>query len=115
MKKTITLFICLFSLSLATWAQDKTVTGKVTSSQDKLGIPGVSILEPGTTNGTVSDIDGKYSIKVKSTTTQLRFSGTGLTTRTVDIPASNSLDLTMQPDVQKIGEVVVTALGIKRE
>gem|GEM_PF-5546772 len=42
MKKTITLFICLISLSLATWAQDKTVTGKVTSSQDKLGIPGVS-------------------------------------------------------------------------
>ena len=59
------------------------------------------------------DIDGKYSIKVKSTTTQLRFSGTGLVTCTVDIPATNKLtDITMAADVQKIGEVVVTALGV---
>src|SRR5690606_32533152 len=68
-----------------------------------------------TTNGAVTDIDGKYSIMVKSTTTQLRFSGTGLVTQTLNIPASNSLDVTMSQDVQKIGEVVVTALGVKRE
>ena len=115
MRKTITLFLSLFVLSLAALAQERTVTGKVISSADKLGIPGVSVVEPGTTNGAVTDIDGKYSIMVKSTTTQLRFSGTGLVTQTLNIPASNSLDVTMSQDVQKIGEVVVTALGVKRE
>lgn len=115
MKKTITLFLFLFAISLQIFAQDRTVTGTVTSAQDKMGIPGVSVVEPGTTNGAVTDIDGKFSVTVKATTTQLKFSGTGLITQTVDIPATNVIAIAMQQDVQKLGEVVVTALGVSRE
>jgi TonB-linked SusC/RagA family outer membrane protein len=115
MRKTITLFLMLFAVTLQVWAQQRTVTGTVTSAQDKMGIPGVSVVEMGTTNGVVTDIDGKFSLSVSETTTQLRFSGTGLVTQTLAIPSNDMLTVTMEQDVQKLGEVVVTALGVSRE
>ena len=55
-------------------AQDRTITGKVISSQDNLGIPGVSIIVPGTSSGTVTDIDGNYKLTVGADVKTLRFS-----------------------------------------
>lgn len=117
MRKVITLFALILAfVSLQVHAQDRTITGKVISSQDNLGIPGVSVVEVGNSkNGTVTDIDGKYSVKVSATATQIQFSSMGMKTMVVKLGASNSVDLTMEPDAKKLNEVVVTANAITRE
>jgi TonB-linked SusC/RagA family outer membrane protein len=116
MKKTITLLALLFVfVCMRTSAQDRTITGKVTSSTDNQGIPGVAIVVVGTTTGTTTDIDGKYSLTVPATAKQIRISGVGLKTKIVDIGTSDMMDVVMQPDVLKLDEVVITALGISRE
>ena len=97
------------------FAQERTITGMVTSSEDKKGIPGVSVVEMGTTNGTTTDIDGKYKLTVGATGKQLQFTGVGLKSQTLDIGATDALDVLMEPDILKLNEVVVTALGISRE
>lgn len=116
MRKQITLFalLCVF-ISMQTFAQDRTLTGKVTSSQDNLGIPGASVVVVGTTIGTTTDIDGNYKLNVPANAKQLKFSGVGLKSKTVDIGSSNSMDMAMDNDVMKLDEVVVTALGIAKE
>ncbi|GLU52669.1 SusC/RagA family TonB-linked outer membrane protein [Dyadobacter frigoris] len=88
------------------WAQTKgPLTGTVKAS-DGLTLPGVSILEKGTTNGAITDVDGKYSIAVSATAT-LVFSYVGMIAQ--ELPAGNSskLDVTLQYDSKNLGEVVV--------
>ena len=116
MRKQITLFawLCVF-VCMQSFAQDRTLTGKVTSSADNLGIPGVSVVVEGTTIGTTTDIDGNYKLNVPATAKQLKFSGVGLKSKTMDITASTSMDVLMDNDVLKLDEVVVTALGISKE
>ena len=96
-----------------TFAQDKTISGTV-SDVSGLPLPGVNILVKGTTNGTQTDFDGKYSINAKSGDV-LSFSYLGLKTQEVTVGSSNSINVTMQEDASVLDEVVVTALGIKRE
>src|SRR5438067_11103043 len=116
MKKTITLLVLLLAfVCMRATAQDRTISGKVTSSQDNLGIPGVAVVVVGTTVGTTTDIDGNYHLTVPSTAKQLRYSGVGMKSKTVDLGSSNAMDLVMEPDVLKLDEVVVTALGVSRE
>ncbi|MBL0103872.1 MAG: SusC/RagA family TonB-linked outer membrane protein [Bacteroidetes bacterium] len=115
MRKAITLFAFMLAfLSLQVHAQDRTISGKVISSQDNMGIPGVSIIIPGTTTGTTTDIDGAYRIGIPSGTKQLQFSGVGLTTKLIDLGESNTVNVTMDGNVM-LNPVVVTALGVKRE
>lgn len=116
MRKFITLS-ALFLLFVCTnlLAQDRQIMGKVTSSQDNLGIPGVTVIVTGTTIGATTDIDGNYKISVPKSAKSLRFSGIGMKTKDVSIGAANTIDIVMDPDVMKLDEVVVTALGIKRE
>src|SRR5680860_1692368 len=82
MKKNYTsLKTILFVLSLFLWlpalAQNKTITGTVTSADDTLGLPGVNVVEKGTTNGVVTDFDGEYSITVSSDNATLVFTYVG--------------------------------------
>ncbi len=116
MRKIFTLLVLLVAfISLKVAAQDRTITGKVTSSQDNMGIPGVSIVVTGTTLGTITDGDGNYKLIAPSTSRQLTFSGVGLKTQTVDLGASDQVSITMENTVTKLDEVVVTALGVSRE
>ena len=96
-----------------TFAQEKTISG-IISDNSGLPIPGVNILVKGTTNGTQSDFDGKFSINGKSGDV-LVFSYLGLKTQQVTVGASNTVNVTMLEDAAVLDEVVVTALGIKRE
>lgn len=96
-----------------TFAQQKTISGTVTDS-DGLPLPGVNILVQGTTTGTQTDFDGKYTIQASEGQT-LIFSYLGLKQETRVIGASNSINVQMQQDAQALDEVVVTALGIKRD
>jgi len=63
-----------------------TVTGKVVSAEDGSPLPGVAILEQGTTNGTITNLDGDYTLKVSSPNASLVFSFVGMETQTIPIP-----------------------------
>src|SRR5262245_43493917 len=116
MRKQITLIALLLAfLCMQATAQERNLSGKVTSSQDNLGITGVSVVVVGTTTGTSTDIDGNYKLTVPQGTKQLQFSGVGLATQVVDLGASDAINVVMLPDVKTLNPVVVTALGISRE
>ncbi len=114
MKKfLLTCFALVFALSL--WAQDRTVSGKVTSSEDGSALPGVNVVIKGTTNGTVTDSEGSFSLSVVGSNQSLVFSFIGLTTQEVAIGERTVVDVQLSLDVQQLTEVVVTAIGLERE
>ncbi len=116
MRKAFTLFALLLAfLTMQVSAQERTITGKVISSQDNLGIPGTSVVVTGTTIGTLTDIDGNYKLNVPAETKAIRFTSVGMKSKTVELTAANVIDVTLDLDVLKLDEVVVTALGIKTE
>ncbi len=90
--------------------QGITVSGKIISSDDNSAMPGVNIIEKGTTNGTISDVDGKYSLKVGDNAT-LVLSSVGYTTQEIPVNGRAIIDVTMAPDVQALSEVVVIGYG----
>lgn len=106
----ITLVMVLFGHFV--FAQVKTVSGIVTD-QSGLPLPGVSVLEKGTSNGTQTDFDGNYRLETKQGAT-LVFSYVSMVTQEV-IVTSNSINISLKEDVQELEGVVVTALGIKRQ
>ena len=110
-KGLLTLFLAL--IVQISFAQDKSITGAV-SDQDGLPLPGVNIVVQGTTNGTQTDFDGNYAIQASEGQT-LVFSYIGYKNETRPVGASNTVNLQMTEDAQALDEVVVTALGIKRE
>jgi len=115
MKKIVFLFsILLFMGTLFTNAQTRVVTGKVTSAEDGMPIPGVSIVVQGTTIGTVTDMDGNYSLQVPEDALNLIFSFVGMATQEVSIAGRNTINVVMESQTIGVDEVVVTALGIKR-
>jgi len=91
-----------------------TITGKITD-ENQQGLPGVNILVKGTTVGTVTDIDGNYRINAPDDATTLVFSSVGYATEEVEINGQSVINLEMTPDIQALGEVVVTALGIEKD
>ena len=117
MRKKLLLTFTLFLVLLGSvFAQERTITGRVTSAEDGTPMPGVNIIVAGTTNvGTISDVYGRYSIKVPAGNNVLEFSFVGMKTQSVEIGASDVVDAVMETSAEMIGEVVVTALGIKRE
>jgi TonB-linked SusC/RagA family outer membrane protein len=94
------------------FAQEKTVTGKVADASGPL--PGVTVVVKGTNTGTQTDFDGNYSITA-SVGDVLLFSFIGMKNVEVTVGSSNSYDVTMTESAEALEEVVVTALGIKRE
>jgi len=114
--KTGFLLVFILALSICNGiAQTRVITGTVSSSEDKLPIPGVSISAKGTTTGTISDVNGNYSITVPQTTKTLVFSFVGMVTQELEISTSSKIDVELKSDVIGIDEVVVTAMGIKRD
>jgi TonB-linked SusC/RagA family outer membrane protein len=95
-----------------TFAQEKTISGTVTESSGPL--PGVSISVKGTEKGTETDFNGKYSIKADEGEI-LIFSYLGYKTVEKTISTSSIIDITMEEDASILDEIVVTALGIKRD
>ena len=104
------LAVVLVCSAFVGFAQERSVSGKVTSSDDGSGIPGVNILEKGTSNGTVTDSDGNFTISVGSNAT-LVFSFVGYVSQEVAVGAQTSLNVTLQSDVTALSEVVVTGYG----
>ncbi|MDO4214896.1 MAG: SusC/RagA family TonB-linked outer membrane protein [Bacteroidales bacterium] len=114
MKKRIMLFFaCLFAMASMAMAQSK-VSGNVTSSEDGLPIVGASIMVKGTTTGTVTDLDGNFTITgIPSSAKTLVVSYVGMKTKEVAIKAN--LNIVLDPDQEVLEEVVVTAQGLTRK
>lgn len=102
------LLLCLFSITV-TLAQEKNVSGSVTD-QNGMPLPGVNILVKGTTNGTQTDFDGNYSIRV-NVGQVLVFTYIGQKTVERTVGAANTINVQMEEDAQTLEEVVVIAYG----
>src|SRR5690606_30084281 len=113
--KKILLVSFFAALVFGAWAQERTVSGRVTSSEDGAAIPGVNVLLKGTAMGSVTDATGSYSLTVPESGGTLVFSFIGFVTQEVEIGQRSVVDVIMTPDVTQLTEVVVTALGIERE
>ena len=109
-KLSLALVLTLFGIS-AMLAQ-RTIMGTVTGD-DGSALIGTTVLVKGTSTGTITDIDGKYSIRVSGDGNVLVFSFTGFSTEEVAVGASNVVDVTMKSG-QVLEEIVVTALGVSR-
>jgi TonB-linked SusC/RagA family outer membrane protein len=111
MKKLLLTFALLLGLVALAVAQ-RTVTGTVIGD-DGTPLIGASVLVKGTTTGTVTDIDGNYSLRVPADATALLFSYTGFNSMEVALGASNVVDVELKSG-QVLEEIVVTALGVTR-
>lgn len=92
----------------------KTVTGTVTDGSTNQPLPGVNVVIKGTTNGTITDIDGKYQLKIQSNDQTLVFSYVGYTDQEIVVGDQSTIDIILTEDAQALEEVVVTALGVSR-
>jgi TonB-linked SusC/RagA family outer membrane protein len=99
-------FCCLAQVN----AQTRQITGTVTSSEDGMPFPGVSVTVKGTTVGISTDLNGKYTLNVPTNATTLVFSFIGFKTKEVEI-TGNVIDAVIDPDTQELEEVVVVAYG----
>lgn len=110
------LLVSFFSvLVFGAWAQERTVSGRVTSSEDGSSIPGVNVLLRGTAIGGVTDATGGYTLSVPESGGVLVFSFIGFQSQEVEVGSRSVIDVVMLPDVTELTEVVVTALNISRE
>jgi TonB-linked SusC/RagA family outer membrane protein len=114
MRRTLTYLIFIL-LPFAVAAQTRTITGKVTSSEDGQPLPGVSVVVQGTTKGTVTDVEGNYSIGLNPSESILVFSFVGYTTQTIAVGDKTAIDIILSEDTKTLEEVVVVGYGIQRK
>lgn len=116
MKKKLLLFLTLLTFIVSgVLAQDRTISGVVSSADDGSPLPGVNVRVQGSTLGTITDAQGRYTLRVPSGFNTLEFSFIGMESRTVTIGESNTINVAMESSSQVLDEVVVTALGIERK
>ena len=106
----------LTSIPLLLFAQGGyQVTGHIISAEDNQPMIGVSVLEKGTTNGVITDMNGNYSITVTKSPAILQFSYIGMKTMEKQVSAATRIDLKMESDAQMVEEVVVVAYGTRKK
>jgi len=114
MKKIQLTFIMMLMIFQG-FAQSLQVKGKV-SSADGTGIPGVSVSERGTSNGSVTSADGNYTIKVGSgANSVLVFSSVGMTSKFETVRSRSIIDVTLEDNLKELSEVVVVGYGSQRK
>ncbi len=112
--KIFLMLILFLAFSSTSFSQETKVNGIVTSADDGTGIPGVSVSVKGTTIGTITDVDGKYQISVGKSST-LVFSFVGMKTIEENVESRTTINVVLKADAIGVDEVVVTALGIKKD
>ncbi|HEY3403621.1 MAG TPA: SusC/RagA family TonB-linked outer membrane protein [Ohtaekwangia sp.] len=115
-KRHYAILLLMLAWTVATNALAQTsVTGTILSGEDASPIPGVNILVKGSSAGTISDADGRYTIDVPSSEAVLIFSFVGYASQEVPLAGRTSVDVTLASDARQLSEIVVTALGIEKE
>ncbi|MCH7397813.1 TonB-dependent receptor [Belliella sp. DSM 107340] len=95
--------------------RDVTISGVVTDKEDGVTLPGVNVVIKGTTTGTVTDIDGAYSITVPDNNAILVFSSIGYVTQEMRVDSSSTINIELSQDLQQLGEVVVVGYGSQKK
>ena len=106
--------LLMLAFSLAAFAQGQTVSGTVTDADDGSGIPGVNIVEKGTSNGTITDVEGNYTLNV-SDGAVLVYSYVGYISQEITVGAQSSIDVALAADVTQLSEVVVVGYGTQEK
>lgn len=116
MKKILRLcFLFVFAIGLSnSWAQERSVSGKVSSIDDASSLPGVNVVIKGTTTGTITDYDGNYKLNVTDGAVMV-FSFIGYATEEIEVGSRAIVDVQLSADAKQLSEVVVTALGIEKD
>lgn len=111
----ICLVLLLTGISILSFAQQRTITGRVTSSETKETLPGASVLIKGTTTGVVTDIDGNYSIKVNDAKAILVFSFIGFNSQEIEVKNQKTINVALDVSRKLLDEVVVIGYGSVRK
>lgn len=112
LKKSMFLVIALL-INICAMAQPKTVSGRITDNSNG-PIPGVSVLIKGTTNGTITDIEGNYSVSVPGNESVLVFSFIGMKSQEI-VAAQSTINVTLLSDTEDLDEVVVVGYGVQKK
>jgi TonB-dependent starch-binding outer membrane protein SusC len=114
-KPLLYLKICIWILlPVLGMAQSRQITGTITASDDASAIPGVNIVIKGTTTGTVSNIDGQYSINVPNNNAVLVFSSVGYTAEEIPVGTQSVINVTLAQDIKTLSELVVVGYGTQK-
>lgn len=111
----LSLVAFVLAVPLIALAQERTVTGKISSSDDGLGLPGVNVVVRGTSTGTMTDANGNFSIVVTGESSVLVFSYVGYVTQEITVGSNSVINVSLVVDTKTLSEVVVTAFGLKQE
>lgn len=115
MKHKIILYLILMGSFFSLTAQNIGIKGVVTSSEDGMSLPGVSILVSGTNKGATTDLDGKYELKNIDSKATLTFSYVGYTNQTVQVNGQSTINVVLKTESQQLTEVVVTGYSRERK
>ncbi|HEX6224009.1 MAG TPA: TonB-dependent receptor [Chryseolinea sp.] len=116
MKRLLLMALVPILLSITAWGQtERVISGKVTSSDDGLGLPGVNVVVQGTAKGVTTDAEGSYTIQLAEGENVLVFTFVGYKTTTVDVTNKTTADVILEGDVTSLEEVVVVGYGTQRE
>ena len=115
MKKTLMIFVLALATTAFALGQSVQITGIVTSKDDGMTVPGVSVIVKGTTVGALTDANGKYTVLAPQGANTLVFSFIGMKKLEVEIAGRTKIDVILESELIGLEEVVVTAVGISRE
>ena len=108
------LLVALLFAGAQTLSAQRTITGTVISADDNMGVPGAQVIVRGTTMGTTTDINGRYSINVPATATHLVFTFMGMETQEIEIGGQAIIDVTLSSGIAMLQEFIVTGYGVTR-
>jgi TonB-dependent starch-binding outer membrane protein SusC len=120
MRKKRLIILCLTGLFLIlnmgiSFAQRTLVKGTIVDATNNTALPGVNVVESGTSNGTVTDLNGDFTIEVAGPGSMLEFSYVGYLSETVDVGDKTQITVTLVEDIQKLDEVVVIGYGTQKK
>jgi TonB-linked SusC/RagA family outer membrane protein len=107
--------LALPCISLPAFSQERMISGTVKAIEDNSTLAGVNVVVKGTATGTITDVDGKFSLSIPDQAQMLVFSFIGLVTKEVEITGLTVLDVDLESDSKQLAEVVITALGLERD
>ena len=113
--KKIILLLGMFLLCSSMLLAQKTLTGKVTSSEDGSALPGVTIAVKGTSTGTITDLDGNYKITVPAGSNTLVFTFVGMKTQEIEIGSQTSINIALESSSVQLEGMVVVAYGVQKK